>query len=66
VRNARVVTRRRTAWPSASDSNVTFWRFGAKVRRVREFEWETLFPVATFDPVSSQRRGMRILYFFEP
>src|SRR4029450_13272868 len=66
VRNARVVTRSRTRSPSESESNVTCWRLGAKVRRVRRFEWDTLFPLDTLAPVSPHRHAIRSLLPDDP
>src|SRR3546814_4630736 len=53
-----VDTRSFTPLPSASDSNVTFCRFGRKVRLVLLLAWLTLWPTWRPLPVSSQMRDI--------
>src|SRR5579862_7934009 len=58
VRMAFTVRRRRTRWPSASESIVVSCRLGRKRRRVLLLAWLTLLPVSTPLPVMLQRRAM--------
>src|SRR5688500_11792507 len=53
-----VETRSFTLVPRASESKVTFCRFGRNVRFVLLLAWETLLPTCRPLPVSSQTRDM--------